>query len=61
VIHTSPLRKLELPTKSQLQVGSLLTAFLTPLNSYFIPCGGEANLHKLSHGSPQPWELQSDA
>jgi hypothetical protein len=27
----SPLRKLELPTKSQLQAGSLFTAFLIPL------------------------------
>jgi hypothetical protein len=31
VIPTSPLRKLELLTKSQLQAGSLSTAFLTPL------------------------------
>jgi hypothetical protein len=31
VIPTSPLRKFELPTKSQLQAGSLSTAFITPL------------------------------
>jgi hypothetical protein len=31
VIPTSPLRKLELPTKSQVQAGSLSTTFLTPL------------------------------
>jgi hypothetical protein len=31
VIPTSPLGYLELPTKSQLQVGSLLTALLTSL------------------------------
>jgi hypothetical protein len=23
-------------------------------SSYFFPCGGEAGIHKLSHGSPQP-------
>jgi hypothetical protein len=31
VIPKSPLRKLELPTKSQLQAGSLLTIFSSPL------------------------------
>jgi hypothetical protein len=31
VIPTSPLKKLELRTKSQLQAGSLSTAFFTPL------------------------------
>jgi hypothetical protein len=35
VIPTSPLRKVELPTKSQLQVGSLSIAFLTPLTLAF--------------------------
>jgi hypothetical protein len=57
VIPMSLLRKLELPTKSQLQAGSLSTAFLTPLSSCFFPCGGEADIHKLFHGSPQSWEL----
>jgi hypothetical protein len=53
VIPTSPLRNLEFPTKSQLQVGSLSTAFSTPLCSCFFPCGGKTDLYKLSHGSPQ--------
>jgi hypothetical protein len=57
MISTSPLSELEFPNKSQLQAGSLLTAFLTPLSSSFFPCGGEADLHKFSHSSPQPWEL----
>jgi hypothetical protein len=26
-------------------------------SSCFFPFRGEAGLHKLSHGSPQPWEL----
>jgi hypothetical protein len=41
VIPTSPLRLVELPTKCQLQAGSLLTAFLTSLVlAYFL---SEAN------------------
>jgi hypothetical protein len=47
VIRTSPLRNLELPSKSQLKAGSLSTAFLTPLISCFFPCRGETDLHKL--------------
>jgi hypothetical protein len=54
VIPTSLLRRLELPTKSQLQDESLSTAFLTPLSSCFFSCGGKADLHKFSHDSPQP-------
>jgi hypothetical protein len=54
VIPTYPLRKLELPTKSQLQVRSLSTAFPTLLSSYFFPCRDEADIHKLLHDSPQP-------
>jgi hypothetical protein len=54
VIPMSLLRKPELTTKSQLQAESLLTIFLTPLSSCFFPCGGEVELHKLFHGSPQP-------
>jgi hypothetical protein len=44
------LRKLDLPTKSQLQARFFSTAFPTPLSSCFIPCGGEADIHKLFHG-----------
>jgi hypothetical protein len=37
MIPMSPLMKLELPTKSQLQAGCLLTIFLTSLSSCFFP------------------------
>jgi hypothetical protein len=30
-------------------------------SSYFCPCRGEADIHKLSHGLPQPWESYGDA
>jgi hypothetical protein len=30
-------------------------------SSCFFPIGGEADLDKLSHDSPQPWELYGDA
>jgi hypothetical protein len=43
--------------QGQLQVRSLSTTFLTPLKSYFFPYVGEADLYKLSYGSPQHWEL----
>jgi hypothetical protein len=59
VIPTSLLRKVELPTKSQLQVGSLSTTFPTPLSSCVFPCGSEADLHKHSHSSPQPWSSRA--